>query len=77
MRGDVVGGPSGWTTRASAVPEEAAAALSVEEFRERYESVNLPVVIRGAANAWPAMTTWTRERLGRDFGETDLGVRRI
>ena len=58
----------------STVPEETAAALSVEEFRERYESVNLPVVIRGAANAWPAMTTWTRERLGRDFGETDFVV---
>ena len=58
----------------STVPEETATALSVEEFRERYESVNLPVVIRGAANAWPAMTTWTRERLGRDFGETDFVV---
>ena len=57
---------SEWVAEASTVPE-ATSTMSVDEFREKYESLNIPVVIRGAAKNWPAMKKWTRQALVRKF----------
>jgi hypothetical protein len=65
---------SAWVAEASTVPE-ATAAMSVDEFREKYENLNIPVVIRGAAKDWPAMTKWaSRQALVRKFGSVDFTV---
>jgi len=35
--------------------------LSVEEFREKYEKANKPVIIRGCTEKWPAYHKWNFE----------------
>jgi len=64
---------SEWVAEASTVPE-ATSTMSVDEFRAKYESLNIPVVIRGAAKNWPAMKKWTRQALVRKFGAIDFTV---
>lgn len=81
----------GWGFTAAAVAEppplghiahESASRLSVADFVDRYERPNLPVVISGCADAWPAVTegAWTPAALYGAFrhrrfrcGEDDRG----
>jgi len=58
----------------STVPEASSSELSVEDFALKYEIPNVPVVLRGAANAWRATKTWTRESLVAKFGDVDFVV---
>lgn len=32
--------------------------LSIEEFREKYEKINKPVIIKGCTERWPAYHKW-------------------
>lgn len=57
----------------STVPE-ATGEMSLDEFRERFEKLNLPVVIRGAAKEWPALKKWSRDALTQKFGDVDFVV---
>jgi len=64
-----------WTDAStSTMPEADASKLSVEEFRTKFELLNLPVVIRGGCRHWPAMKKWTRDWLSQTYGETDFVV---
>jgi len=81
----------GWafTTRGVAEPtplghiaREVASRLSVSDFVDRYERPNVPVVIAGCAEAWPAVTdgAWAPAALYSAFrhrrfrcGEDDSG----
>ena len=64
-----------WTDAStSTVPEAEAATLSLDEFRTKFESLNLPVVIRGGCKHWPAMKKWTRAWLSKTYGATDFVV---
>ena len=58
----------------STVPEETSDELSVRDFEAKYETPNVPVVIRGAAKDWRATQTWTRESLVKKFGDVDFVV---
>lgn len=40
------------------LPEEKFENLSLKEFREKYESKNLPVKIIGGLNNWKALESW-------------------
>lgn len=43
------------------IPYEDGDKLSLEEFRNKYESKALPVVIRGLTKSWKANKYWTFE----------------
>ncbi|PHJ18922.1 histone lysine demethylase jmjd6b, partial [Cystoisospora suis] len=42
------------------IPRVAASELSVEDFIERYEKPNKPVVLTGVVEKWPAFSKWTK-----------------
>ncbi|CBZ53102.1 SJCHGC02811 protein, related [Neospora caninum Liverpool] len=46
-----------------------ASELSVEEFVERYEKPNKPVVITDLVSRWPAFGKWNEKYLRRHFGD--------
>lgn len=48
--------------------------LSAAEFVRCYERQSCPVLLEGAAAAWPAMQTWSRSSLLERFGETPFTV---
>ncbi|KIY99244.1 F-box protein [Monoraphidium neglectum] len=50
------------------------ADLSLEEFRERYEAPNRPVIITDAAGRWPAVKKWTRQHLLQAFAGREVIV---
>lgn len=43
--------------------------MSVEEFVQRFEQPQLPVVIRGLTEQWPAASTWTFPQLAQLYGK--------
>ncbi|KAK9846311.1 hypothetical protein WJX81_001351 [Elliptochloris bilobata] len=45
-----------------------AAGLSIAEFRARFEEPNVPVVITGVVNQWPACKRWTHKYLRKAYG---------
>lgn len=62
------------------IAREHASRLSVEDFVTRYEQPNVPVVIDGCCDAWPARKTWSVQELYRRWrhrrfkcGEDDDG----
>ncbi|KAA0163495.1 hypothetical protein FNF31_02889 [Cafeteria roenbergensis] len=64
----------GWASKPIAVAEGATYGhiervhtddLSVEAFRERFERANLPVLIGGVVDKWPAAVNWEPERLSK------------
>lgn len=57
------------------IDRRAAATLSVEEFRSRWEEPGVPLLIEGAASGWPAAREWTREELLRRHGDTVFEAR--
>mgnify|MGYP001811188824 CR=1 FL=1 len=48
--------------------------LSVEEFRERYEAANRPVIITDVVGKWPAVKKWTRPYLLQAFAGREVGL---
>jgi hypothetical protein len=55
-------------------PVERRGDLTPEEFHERYVVPGIPVVLDGAAAAWPAITKWTPDYLSRLCGHEDTKV---
>jgi hypothetical protein len=57
---------------------ERRSNLSVEEFVEKYEKPNIPVIITDVVRDWPAFKNWTREYLcahhGNEKIKTDHGI---
>lgn len=47
--------------------------LSLEEFRERYELANRPVIITDVVDKWPAVKKWTRPYLLQAFAGREVG----
>ena len=43
--------------------------LSVEEFIEKYQLPNKPVIIEGCADNWPAMDKWNFKHLYKEYGD--------
>jgi hypothetical protein len=43
--------------------------ISYEDFKEKYEKANKPVIMTGMMDDWPALHGWTRERLLEAYGE--------
>lgn len=58
----------------SVVERRHCSDLSVEEFREQYEKPNIPVIILGLMDNWPAMKLWRLERFVEAYGEVPLKV---
>lgn len=56
------------------IPVVDASALSVEEFAKTYLFPRRPVVLRGAAAAWPAVGRWTPEFFRDNFGGQSITV---
>ncbi len=48
---------------------ERRAALSSEEFLERYYATNRPVILTGEMAGWPALERWTPDYLARAVGD--------
>lgn len=44
--------------------------VTKQQFIERFEKPNLPVIIAGGLEQWQAVTEWTYEKLGERFGES-------
>jgi hypothetical protein len=51
--------------------------LSVEQFRERFEARNRPVVIEGASAGWRATQQWSVESLVAAFADQPMHARGI
>lgn len=43
--------------------------ISYEDFKEKYEKANKPVIMTGMMDDWPALEGWTRQRLLETYGE--------
>ena len=56
------------------IPRVHCDDLSVEEFYEKYQKPNLPVVIEGLADNWPAMEKWTFNTLYKEYGDVQFEV---
>ena len=54
------------------VPEEHADSMSVEEFKTKYEKPNLPVLISGLADKWPAFGKWGVSALAAAHPDADV-----
>jgi hypothetical protein len=44
--------------KSTSIPVEDYDKLSENDFIEKYEKPNLPVIIRGVTNDWPAVNKW-------------------
>ncbi|WOL03105.1 hypothetical protein Cni_G11825 [Canna indica] len=53
---------------------ERRRGISIEEFIDRYEGHNKPVLLEGCLDSWPAMERWSRERLIRICGDVKFAV---
>ena len=51
-----------------------AHTLSQAVFRERFETPNLPVLIRGATDSWTALRDWTPEYMAKVYTHRDVTV---
>ncbi|CAE8742131.1 unnamed protein product [Polarella glacialis] len=49
-----------------------ARGLSAEEFVRRFEQTSTPVILKGAAERWPAMKSWSQESLVKRFGKVQF-----
>jgi histone arginine demethylase JMJD6 len=56
------------------VPREEAENLSLEDFREKYEKKNIPVIIKGVAKNWPALSKWTFQSLYEKYKNAKVKV---
>lgn len=56
------------------VPVVDASAISVEEFARTYMFPRRPVLLRGAAAAWPAVGRWTPDFFREHFGDKTITV---
>lgn len=48
--------------------------LSIEEFKEKYEIPNQPVIIEGLADDWLAMDKWNFSQFYEDYGDVEFEV---
>ena len=46
--------------------------LSLQEFRQVYLRLGIPVILRGAARHWPCVRHWTPEWLAERYGEDKM-----
>ena len=58
----------------TAVERRHCSTLSRAEFIQRYEMPNVPVIIQGLMDAWPAMKEWRIDNFVKKFGEVPLKV---
>ena len=56
----------------AAVGIERRSGLSSEDFLERYYATSRPVILTGEMDDWPAVKTWTPERLEELVGDRDV-----
>lgn len=56
------------------IPRVHCDDLSVEDFLEKYQKPNKPVIIEGLAEGWPAMQKWNFKQLYQDYGEVEFEV---
>jgi len=60
---------AGWHGQVRRVPK-----LSRQQFLDEHYALNLPVVMTGAIDDWPAFTRWTSPELKRRFGGRAVSV---
>ena len=48
--------------------------LSLTEFRDRYQSKNIPVVLKGAASEWSCVRKWDLDFLKESYGQDPVTV---
>jgi hypothetical protein len=63
--------PSQWL-EASSIPRVDVSSLTVEEFEERFERPNVPVILTGWSTKWKAMESWTPHALTERFGSRKI-----
>lgn len=63
--------PASWF-RGETIPREKG--LSLEDFIEKYESRNLPVILSDVVPSWPAYGKWSREWLLQHYGSTKFAA---
>ena len=56
------------------IPRVHCNDLSVEEFVEKYQLPNQPVIIEGCADHWPAMEKWNFKQLYKDYGDSSFEI---
>ena len=56
------------------IPRVHTNDLSVEEFIEKYQIPNKPVIIEGLADEWQAMKKWNFAQLYEDYGDIQFEV---
>lgn len=66
------GYPDGPVTRIEKIPFKD---ISLKEFKREYLSKNVPVVLEGFAENWPAVQKWNSEFLKDNYGEEVIPVR--
>jgi hypothetical protein len=62
------------TLRLHPVSEHPASQLSYDDFIVNFVRANRPVVVRGAASAWPAMRRWTPDYFRKRFPDVPVQV---
>ncbi len=48
--------------------------LSLSEFRDKYQSKNIPVVLKGAASNWECVRKWDLDFLKKSYGDDAVSV---
>lgn len=56
------------------IPREQQQQLTLDQFIEKYESRNQPVILSGVVSEWNAYRKWTREWLLENYGDKKFAV---
>jgi hypothetical protein len=56
------------------IPRVHCDDLSVEDFIEKYQIPNKPVIIEGLADDWPAMSKWSFKYFYEKYGDVEFEV---
>ncbi len=56
------------------LPVDTERGISIEEFRKRYQSQNIPVVLKGAASNWECVRKWDLNFLKETYGQDSVAM---
>lgn len=59
-----------WLNSGEDIPRVSATTLTVEDFRNRFEIPNKPVIITDVVTKWPAYKKWNRSYFLDNYGDT-------
>jgi Cupin-like domain len=59
-------------TRITFSPIEEIGIISQDDFAEKYVRAQKPVLIKGGASTWPALTRWNFDFFGQTYGDVEV-----